>query len=96
MKLVIFRLKSISKSPLDQRKLHFCHIKEQSNKVPCYLAEDEENLVIIAPDPVKLHWAKVLTNIKLKLVEAVVERTNSSNLILNAKIKVTFPLKSHT
>jgi len=72
---------------IDQRKLHFCHLKEQSNKQACYLAEDEENLIIIVPDPVKLHWAKVLTNIKLKPVEAIVDRSNSSNLIISAKIK---------
>jgi len=72
---------------IDHRKLHLCNIKDQLDIKQGYFAEDEENLIILTLDSNKLHWAKIHTNIKLRNVEVIVDRTNPYNLILNAKSK---------
>jgi len=65
---------------IDQRKLLPCYIKKVGNKQQCYIAEDEENLILIAPDHSKLHWARIVYNIKLKTVEATIDRSDPRSL----------------
>lgn len=53
-----------------------------------YIAEDEENFILISPDYNKIHWAQILVNVKLKNTEAVIDRADPRVLIVAIKVKV--------
>jgi len=66
-----------------------CYIKNKGSKQFCYIAEDDENFILITPDYTKVKWAHILHNVKLKYVEATVDRADPRLLmiIINAKDK---------
>ena len=54
----------------------------EETKFCSYIAEDDENFLLITPDPNKIYSAKVLMNVKLKDIEVVVDKSSSKRLVI--------------
>jgi len=60
-----------------------------------YIAEDDENFILITPDYSKVKWAHILHNVKLKYVEASIDRADPRLLMINIKNKVKLKSLGH-
>ena len=69
---------------MDNRHFVRCYIREGRTEAIRYLAEDNDNFILVEPDRLKIHYAKVTHTKSLRQIDIRIDRDNPCVLIVTA------------